>query len=85
MENGFTYILPAKVGRMYYILKVGSLIKYFAGFPGKRTGICMQVIPGINTNKLAKRMLVGINQQFPQIVWENAFLERFFLDVCVVF
>ena len=67
---------------MYYILKVGSLIKYFAGFPGKRTGIRVQVIHGINTNKLAKRMLVGIDQQFPQIVWENAFLERFFLDVC---
>jgi len=66
---------------MYYILKVGSLIKYFAGFPGKRTGIDVQLIPGINTNTLAKRMLVGINQQFPQIVWENAFLERFFLDV----
>jgi len=69
---------------MYYILKVGSLIKYFAGFPGKRTGIRVQVIAEINTNKLAKRMLVGINQQFPQIIWENAFLERLFW-MCVVF
>jgi len=27
-----------RFGRMYYILKEGSLIKYFAGIPGKEPG-----------------------------------------------